>query len=135
MIIACGPESNGTRLLARLLVSTGQPVMHRSLPYGKHWWTPDEFPEDTQYVVILRDIDKAVESVLRHGHIEEPVADRVSAAYNEQYSARDRLSRIDNAIEIRYEDLINDTERTIAFLEKRLGLPVTLEEQLMSTTV
>lgn len=131
MIVACGPESNGTRFLARLLISTDEPVVHRSLPHGKHWWTTNEFPSDAIYVAIFRDIDQAVESVLRRGHIEEPVPDKRIAAYAEQKAARAYISSIPGVIIIQYEDLVDKPDETVLFLRRRLGMTVNLEEQII----
>jgi hypothetical protein len=124
MIVACGPESNGTRLLSRILVSTNEPVVHRSLPNGEEWWSPEDFP-GAEFVVILRDIDWAVKSALRAGH----VADE-AAAYEEQRKARAILDGIPGAIRISYEDLVKRPKRVAAELSRALGKPVSIEEPI-----
>ena len=131
MIVACGPESNGTKLLTRILETSGERVVHRSLPYGHNWWHYTEFPPGTRFVAIFRDEDSAVQSVLKAGHIEEPwYRDKRKRAYEEQKAARDSLAEIPGLHVISYEGLVKDPAGTLDRLGKWLGLTLRLPEPI-----
>ena len=105
-------------------MSTNEPVVHRSLPNGEEWWAPEDFPGAT-FVVIYRDMDWAVKSALRAGHVNDK-----DAAYAEQRQARAILDDIPNAIRVSYEELVKRPKRVVAELSRALGLPVFIEEPI-----
>lgn len=67
-ILVAGPESSGTRLLARLVANLGVEVLHKSMPHGPDW--PDVNALDCDRAVfILRDWHATLESQKNAGHL------------------------------------------------------------------
>lgn len=127
MIVACGPESNGTRLLTRILLTSGEEVIHRSLPHGRLWWSWRDFPEGTRFVVIIRDIEMAVASEVR---INPHVRNAAKYSLRKQRRSRRILSQIPSAVFVSYETLVIRPHKTINDLGTRLGLQLSLPEEV-----
>jgi hypothetical protein len=117
VIVACGPESNGTKLLARILETSGERVVHRSLPYDEDWWHYGEFPKTAKFVVILRQLDPSAESAFIAGHT-QTLAD----AYEEQRLARSILAEIPRALVVTYEHLVSKPDEVLGYLKAHLKL-------------
>lgn len=126
MLVACGPESNGTHLLESILKTSGEEVIHRSLPYGDdEWWNYTDFPEGTRFVAIFRDPEIAARSTFRRKFVKD-----YREGINEQFLARARILQIPNLILISYERLIADRERTAKVLSEMLGLDVSIPVEI-----
>lgn len=81
MIITCGFVSSGTRLLHAIVqTDMGLEAEHRSYPHWDQFWTPDEFPPDTTWIVIKRKPKYALQSALAAGHPGLPDGSRLFAS-------------------------------------------------------
>lgn len=64
-MVACGPESSGTRLLARILSDyIGVDTVHHSMPNGGEWWDFRKFGPRARFVVIQRRPDATTASAM-----------------------------------------------------------------------
>jgi hypothetical protein len=67
-VVATGPVSSGTRWLYYLIEHWGIDVVHWSQPQWQTFWSHDEWPDDTKFVIILRRPDASTASAFKHGH-------------------------------------------------------------------
>lgn len=73
-IVTCGPVASGTRMIWYLVKhwvqKDGDPrdVVHWSQPQWQTFWTWDEWPDDTQFVIIIRRPDASTLSAYAGGH-------------------------------------------------------------------
>ena len=141
-VLCCGPQSSGTRLLARILRTSGAEVTHKTLPDRGIWWGWDEqrqqycYPGQTYFpcdraVAILRDPDIATASVEREG---KPVTS-MGAAWDQQEARRLIAAFPDSALVIAYRDLIDHPDEVLERISAYLGLPVSLSEPLVDGDV
>ena len=68
MIVATGPVSSGTRWIYYLIKHWGLEVVHWSQPQWQTFWTHDEWPDDTTFVIVLRRPDASTRSAFAHSH-------------------------------------------------------------------
>lgn len=127
MIVACGGQSNGTRLLTRIIATSGEDVIHRSLPHGGQWWKWTDFPPGTRFVVIIRDIRMAIASEVRIN----PHLDNIArlSEINQKKSLR-WLRRIPNAYFVSYEELVASPDEVVSRMSRDLGLNLSVPEEI-----
>lgn len=130
LLIATGAESSGTRMLGRILATSGLPVLHLSLPHGETWWEPGMIEHivracghEPRWVVIHR-LHGQAESAVRRGHartLEE---------------AREKGLRADEvlfwspvapgAVWTWYETWLRAPSAELAYVSERLSLPLSI---------
>lgn len=67
-VVCTGPVSSGTRLLSRIVKGWGVDAVHRSMPQWEDFWSWEEWPLDTRFVIIIRRPDYSTAAALRDGH-------------------------------------------------------------------
>jgi hypothetical protein len=117
VIVACGPESSGTRLLTEIIRDyLGLEVTHRSMPHGEEWWDWTTF-EDARFVVIVRRPISTARSAVAAGHVKNMVEHR-----REWATAISALSGISGAYWISYEALVANPVMQTNNLARWLGV-------------
>lgn len=111
VILVTGPESCGTRLLARLVATSGLEVMHRSIPHGDDWVIPNA--EVT--LGITRNPMFACMSAVVAGH-----TDTLEEAQHRHRRALRIMSRVEFGYTVQYERLVEDPD-PVSNLEHWLG--------------
>jgi hypothetical protein len=127
-VIACGPESSGTRLMSRIVATSGLKTIHRSVPHGPDWNIGIE-PGD-KVVAIVREEIATVQSAIEAGH-----APHSNAAMRRRKVAIVLIEEQARMVGVRpvwvsYEELMRDTEKVLAEVSEFLGAPVHLPEPL-----
>jgi len=134
LLVACGPESNGTRLLHRILSTSDEEVVHRSLPNARTWWGSEDFPDSTVFVVCLRDPKIAAQSAVRAGYFDYLRTDeaKIEMALHEQVRARNILGRFPRGRThyMLYEVLVENPKLMISNLGKKLNLSLSIPEEI-----
>lgn len=125
-IVVTGPESSGTRLMARILETTEADVLHRTMPYkwDPHWPTEDDFGgfQPDVLLVMLRDEEITARSQLRRGHVPS-----LRHAFENVDAGLRRLARWAAVhgvmcLFVSYEKLVADPRSALTFLSSRLGI-------------
>lgn len=129
-VIATGPESSGTKLMARLLDhSPHLTALHRSMPHGglaeRHWPTDQDFDEFKPDAVVAMRRDKKITAIsqVRTGHVVN-----VEEAYRNIQMANQLLhawlARTSvPAFQVSYGGLVRNPDRTVGSIFARLRLP------------
>lgn len=116
-VVACGPESSGTRLLHRLIASLpGVEAVHHSMPHGEEWWDWHEF-EGHRFVIIVRRPDVAAMSAVASSCVTSIAEHR-----QEWPRAITMLAAIPDAYWVFYGALVADPETQMANIAGWLGV-------------
>jgi hypothetical protein len=140
LIVVCGPESNGTRLLHRIVSTSGEEVIHRSMPNARFWWSAKDFPNDTIYVISFRDIDIAAQSAVRAGYFDYLYSEdsKMKMALHEQVRARRLLLKelpLGKTYLVTYESLVDNPQNTVSALSAWLGVKLTIPEEIYNANL
>jgi hypothetical protein len=102
VIVVCGPESSGTRILHRVVTEYIRvDAIHRSMPNAGAWWDWRDFGDRARFVVITRRPDITTQSILARG-----MAPNAEAHADDWARAMALLAAIPGAIWITYEALL-----------------------------
>lgn len=126
LIVATGVEHSATGLLARILATSGLPVLHRAMPHvfeGREaWWQPDAF-QPCRFVVITRDRDAWLQSTVARGI-------GMGAALSRRRAADGILERIVPKLVVEYEALVANPDGVLGALSVQLQVPLSLPEPI-----
>jgi hypothetical protein len=124
LLVATGVEHSGTGLLARILATSGLPVIHRAMPHvfeGREvWWDADVF-RPCRFVIIERAADPWFASTVARGLSS-------TEAYGRWSKARRLLPRPDAWMN--YEELVAYPDRAVSNLAILLGVALTIPEPI-----
>ena len=128
MIVCTGPESSGTRLVNRIVATSGLAHRHRSMPNANDW-NLGLLPGDV-VVAVRRELMGTARSAVAAGH-----AASLSAALRRRDAA---VALIEDQVEVAgvpvlwidYEALLTEARWVADQIGEFIGAPVTLSEPI-----
>ena len=142
-VLVCGPVSNGTRLVARIVETAPDvKVEHAALPTGEDgqdWWNPIGMAithapghegghtsgNFDRVIVVIRNVYPAAVSAVAAGHV-----DTLEEAIANQKRARQMLNQFDGRLRVHYEELLSNPDHMLADISNYIGRQVHLPEPL-----
>lgn len=117
-VVTCGFVSSGTRLLHTIVdYHMKVPALHRSYPHWDEFWQPEDFPPDTQFIVIHRIPEIAFKSAHAAGHRGLPdgtlMRDEISTIKSWYPAWMAAVQRMRDPYHVQYEELFRSPRKTI----------------------